>query len=266
MPENEERETREKRNTFRVAIFSRRQFLERTGTAAVGALITSLAMTLACKTGLTTIETTTGDKTTQGGTTGPTGPASSSEPTSSNPVTTSSSPATPTTSASTTQTTTTPVTSGYSYVAPTVLPPLLPIAGTTCNVATDRKYSTDNIWVKPLSDSIVVIGVSTTMIDILANPYHLSLPNVGNALVKDDAFGALEGTKMSADLITPVSGTVLEVNEVLNSLVKQDTPLTPLMQDPYNSGWMIVVQLSNPTELDDLVTPQKYIELVEKKY
>ena len=266
MPENEGHETEEKLNIFRVSLFSRRQFLKRTGTAAVGALITSLATTIACKTGLTTTETTTSDKTTQGGTTGPASPASSSALPSSNPVTSSSNQATPTTYASTTQEPTTPVTSGYSYVVPTVLPPLLPIAGTTCNVATDRKYSTDNIWVKSLSDSIVVIGVSTTMVDILANPYHLSLPKIGTALVKDDAFGTMEGTKMSADLINPVSGAVLQANDVLNSLVKQDTPLTPLMQDPYNSGWMIVVQLSNPTELDDLVTPQKYIELVEKKY
>lgn len=265
MPENEGHETSKKRNIFRVALFSRRQFLKRTGAAAAGALITSLAMTVACKTGLITTETTIGDKT-QGGTTVPTNPSSSSALPSSNPIASSSTTTTPTTLVSTTQTTTASVTSGYSYTSPTVLPPLLPIAGTTCNVATDRKYSTDNIWVKSLSNSIVVIGVSTTMVDILANPYHLSLPKVGTALVKDDAFGAMEGTKMSADLINPVSGAVLQVNEVLNLLVKQDAPLTPLMQDPYNSGWMIVVQLSNPTELDDLVTPQKYIELVEKKY
>lgn len=112
----------------------------------------------------------------------------------------------------------------------------------------------------------MVIGVSTTMVDILANPYHLTLPKVGATLVIDDVFGAMEGTKMSADLISPLSGTVLQVNEVLNSLVKQGSPLTPLIQDPYNSGWMMVVQLNKPAELDNLVTPQRYIELVLKKY
>ena len=266
MLENEERETREKRNPFLAAIFSRRQFLKRTGVATIGALVTSLAMSAACKTGLLTTGATTGNKTSQTGISAPSTLTSSSTIPSSSPSASSSNPATPTTSASTTQAPATPVTSGYSYVAPTVLPPLVPIAGTTCNVATDRKYSTDNVWVKSLSESIVVMGVSTTMVDILSNPYHLSLPKVGTILVRDDGFGAMEGTKMSADLITPVSGTVLEVNEVLNSLVKQNVALTPLIQDTYNSGWMVVVQMSKPAELDDLVTPQRYIELVIKKY
>jgi len=255
--------------------------LKRTGVAAAGALVTSLAMTVACKTGLVTTETTTGGKTNQTVTSNPGTPVSSSTVPSSSPAVSTSNPVTPTTTtsttqvsttqatttqASTTQASTTPATSGYSYIAPTSPPPLLPIAGTTCNVATDRKYSTDNIWVKSLSETVVVIGVSTTMVDILANPYHLTLPKVGATLVIDDVFGAMEGTKMSADLISPLSGTVLQVNEVLNSLVKQGSPLTPLIQDPYNSGWMMVVQLNKPAELDNLVTPQRYIELVLKKY
>ena len=266
MPENEGKEPRNKKDIFQVTKFSRRQFIKRTGAVTAGALVTSLAMTVACKTGLLTTETTTGNKTKQTATSTSSTPLPVSPIPSSNPVASSSNPATPTTSASTTQVPTTTTPDRYSYVPPTVLPPLVPIAGTTCNVATDRKYSTDNVWVKSLTNSIIVMGVSTTMVDILSNPYYLLLPKVGTILVRDDGFGALEGTKMSADLITPISGTVLEVNGVLNSLVKQNLALTPLIQDPYNGGWMIVVQMSNPAELDDLVTPQRYVELVLKKY
>jgi glycine cleavage system H protein len=110
------------------------------------------------------------------------------------------------------------------------------------------------------------MGITTTMVEILYNPYNLSLLPVGSSVTADDAFGNIEGFKMSADLITPVSGTVIQINDNLISMAKLGTPIDPIINDPYNSGWMLVVQLSNLAELGDLVTPQKYIELVEKKY
>ena len=103
------------------------------------------------------------------------------------------------------------------------------------------------------------------MVETINNPYSLTLPKVGTTLIKDDLFGTAEGTKMNVDLISPVDGKVIQVNEVLNSLVKQAAVLTPIIQDTYNSGWLLVAQLSNPAELSDLVTPQKYIDLVTKK-
>jgi glycine cleavage system H protein len=132
-------------------------------------------------------------------------------------------------------------------------------------VAIDRKYSTDNIWVKSLSDNVVVMGITTTMVEILYNPYNLSLSQVGTTLANGDAFGNIEGFKMSADLISPVSGGVIQINDSLISLAKQGTPINPMINDPYNSGWMLVVQLSNLAELSDLVTPQRYVELVTSK-
>jgi glycine cleavage system H protein len=258
---NEGKETGKKCEIFSVAKFSRRQFLKRTGLAAAGALMASIATTVACKTSVITMGTTTCSNATTSGPDTSNVSASSSVAPSSNPATSS-----PTVATSTTPATGTPATSGYSYVSPTVLPPLLPIAGTTCTVAIDRKYSTDNVWVKSLSDNVVVIGITTTMVEIIYNPYNISLPKVGSILAKDDAFGAAEGTKMNADLISPVSGTVIQINDVLDSLSKESLALTPVIQDPYNSGWMLVVQLRNPAELSDLVTPQRYIELVASKY
>ena len=263
MLENQEKEPRKKRSILRVAKFSRRQFLKRTGVAAAGALITSIAMTTACKTGLIT-QSTAANRTVPDEPDSSTGAASSSKMTISGPATSANSSAA--TSISTKPATSVPVTGVYSYIPPTTLPELLPIAGTTCVVAADRSYSTDNIWVKSLPGNIAVMGITTTMVEILYNPYKLWLSQVGTTLTEDDAFGGIEGFKMSADLITPVSGKVIQINDALISLAKQGMPIDAIINDPYNSGWMTVVQLSNSSELSNLVTPQKYIELVIKKY
>jgi glycine cleavage system H protein len=137
------------------------------------------------------------------------------------------------------------------------------VTGTACTVATDRIYSADNIWVKSLSANLAVIGITTTMVDILYEPYNLSLSPVGTVLASDDDFGAVEGYKLSADLTSPVSGTLVQINNFLIDLAKQGSSgISPLDNDPYNSGWLVVVQLSKPSELNLLLTPQAYRDLV----
>ena len=85
------------------------------------------------------------------------------------------------------------------------------------------------------------------MVEILSEPYQLSLSQTGSMLAVDDAFGTIEGYKLTADLISPVSGVILEVN--LNVLLQgQVEMVVTINNDPYNSGWMIVVRLDNPNE------------------
>ena len=266
MFENERRETDKKREIFRVARFTRRQFLKRVGFAALGTAVASIGMTAACKTTTGTTGTATASNTTPGEPTTSNIPATSSTVPASTPATSSATVTTSTPPTSTTSATGTTVAAGYNYVPPTTAPQIILIAGTTCSVATDRSYSTDHVWVKTLSANIVVLGITTTMVETISNPYNISLPAVGTTVVKDNLFGDAEGTKMNVDLISPVSGKVLQVNEIINSLVKQSAVLTPVIQDPYNSGWLFVAQLSHPVELNDLVSPQKYADLVTKKY
>jgi glycine cleavage system H protein len=153
----------------------------------------------------------------------------------------------------------------YNYVPPLALPPLLSVAGTECTVANDgRVYSADHVWVKSVSPGVAVLGISTTLVEMISFPYKISLPEIGDKLQNQDAFGQIEGYKLTADLLTPISGTVVQVNDFLLSFNKS-TELEPLMTSAYNGGWLIVVQLSKPDELKSLMTALAYRDLVAKK-
>ena len=258
MAENERKEVPWKRNIFRVTKFTRRQVLKSIGIVAAGTAMASIPLTSACKSSSsTTAGTTTGANTTGVTTSAP--PVSSSTTSSSSPTT--SSP-TATTSNSTTSVTSTPATTAFSYIPPTVLPKMLGVPGTSCIVATDRLYSADHIWVKTISTNIVVMGITSSMVEILSEPYKLSLSQTGTTLASNDVFGTIEGYKLIADLISPVSGTIIEANSYLTMPVGEGAFITPINDAPYNSGWLIVVQLNNPNELTSLLTPQGYVNLL----
>lgn len=110
----------------------------------------------------------------------------------------------------------------------------------------------------------MVMGITTCMVEILSDPYglSLSLSPVGTNLAKGDAFGTIEGDNLTTDLISPVSGKCIQINDflVLQSIL--GAILDPIIFDPYNSGWLVVVQLNNPTELNSLLTPQAYVNLL----
>jgi len=80
-------------------------------------------------------------------------------------------------------------------------------------------------------------------------------------LAYGDAFGTIEGWKMTADLLTPVSGTLIGRNILAIGFVGEDGVISAL-QDHYRGAWMIVVQLSKPAELNSLLTAQQYAALV----
>ena len=116
---------------------------------------------------------------------------------------------------------------------------------------------------KTVSDNLVVFGITTTFVAILGEPYKMTFPQVGQVLTQYDSFGEIEGYKVTADLITPVDGKVAEVNFYLKNWSGGNT-LEPLCTDPYNTGWMILVELSKPEELKDLMSPDQYMERLGK--
>ena len=99
------------------------------------------------------------------------------------------------------------------------------------------RYSETHEWVKVEGD-IAIVGVT-------------------DEVVKDEEFGALESVKASSDLISPVSGVVVENNEAL-----EDAPEL-VNQDPYEN-WIIKVKMSDPEELNDLISAEEYTKLTEK--
>ena len=249
MREKEREEGRGKKG-LRVTRFSRRQFLQRVGIAAGGAALAAISLESACQ---PSGSTTTGTTTTSN-------PPTSSLPTSSSSTTATSVAPTSTTSAPTT--TTAPATTTFSYVPPTTLPPLIPVPGTKCLVANDgRLYSPDHIWVQSISANQAVLGITDTFVTILYDPYSLTLPEVGTTLVRGDSFGMIEGYKMAADMLSPVSGTVIGRNEILARTGKGGE-IWSLITAPFTGGWMFVLQLTKPDELKGLMTAQSYRDYV----
>lgn len=121
----------------------------------------------------------------------------------------------------------------------------------------DLRYSKDHEWVRVDGDR-ATIGISDYAQDNLQDVVFIDLPEVGRQLQRGDIFGSIESVKAVSDLISPVSGEVIAVNEEL-----PDAPEI-VNQDPYVGGWMIVVQMDDPSEVEELMTAEQYREYVEE--
>jgi len=243
---------------FRPSRISRRQFLQGLGLKVGVTLVGGIALSAACKTSteISTIQT-------QPSTT----PASSTTTYSTavtNVVTTPSVSTPPTTSVKPTSTpATTASTIPFAYTP--IRPDLIQIIGSTCTVATDRFYSLEHIWVKSISSGLAVLGITPTFVAILYEPYTLSLPKMGERILQDDGFGTIQGWKTAADLIAPVTGKVVGLNETLANIGQMTGQIALLTgSEPFINGWMVAVQMDKPDQLKALLTPEDYIERLGK--
>lgn len=118
------------------------------------------------------------------------------------------------------------------------------------------RYSETHEWVKVEGD-IAIVGVTDFAQSEMGDITYVDMPDVDDEVVKDEEFGALESVKASSDLISPVSGVVVENNEAL-----EDAPEL-VNQDPYEN-WIIKVKMSDPEELNDLISAEAYTKLTEK--
>lgn len=115
------------------------------------------------------------------------------------------------------------------------------------------RYSETHEWVKVEGD-IAIVGVTDFAQSEMGDITYVDMPDVDDEVVKDEEFGALESVKASSDLISPVSGVVVENNEAL-----EDAPEL-VNQDPYEN-WIIKVKMSDPEELNDLISAEEYTKL-----
>lgn len=123
----------------------------------------------------------------------------------------------------------------------------------------DRLYSENHLWVKKEKKKVLRIGIteffSAREIEII----NVDLPEEGEEYDRDDVFGSLESVEEVYNLIMPVSGTVVQVNEK----VLDDVDI--LKEDPYDEGWLIKIEMRDPSELDDLLPPEDYeIKITEE--
>lgn len=118
-------------------------------------------------------------------------------------------------------------------------------------VPQELRYTAEHEWIR-VEGSRGVIGITDFAQEELGDVVYVELPKVGAELVKGTPFGVVESVKTASDLYTPVSGTVVEVNE---KLVDQPELVN---RDPYGDGWMIVIQMSDPSQVDSLLTADQY--------
>ena len=118
------------------------------------------------------------------------------------------------------------------------------------------KYAEEHEWVKKEGDT-VKIGITDYAQDQLGEIVFVELPEVDSEFDKGDEFGTLESTKAVSDLIMPISGKIVAINEAL------EDESEVVNNDPYGGGWMIEVALSDPSELDAMMDKDTYFELLK---
>lgn len=116
----------------------------------------------------------------------------------------------------------------------------------------DLKYSKEHEWVEVLGDNKVRIGITDFAQNSLGDIVFVEIPEVDDTVTADETMGSVESVKAVSDVYCPVSGKVVEVNGDL-----EDAP-EKINEEPYGAGWMVVVELSDPSELDKLLSAQEY--------
>lgn len=118
-------------------------------------------------------------------------------------------------------------------------------------VPEDLRYTTEHEWVR-LEGNWARVGITKFAADRLSDVVYVELPEVGREVRFLEPFGVIESVKAASDLYAPLTGRVVEVNERLRSEPELVT------QDPYGEGWMILIEPTDPSELDRLLDAAAY--------
>lgn len=119
-------------------------------------------------------------------------------------------------------------------------------------VKQNLKYSKEHEWVEILDGNKVRVGITDFAQHSLGDIVFVELPEVDDEISVGSTFGSVESVKAVSDIYSPVSGSIIEINTDL-----EDSPEN-INDDPYNSGWIVVIELSDLTELDQLLNAEEY--------
>jgi glycine cleavage system H protein len=126
------------------------------------------------------------------------------------------------------------------------------------NYPDELQYTKDHEWIRITGDTGRV-GITFYAQDSLGDVVYVDLPKVGTTVKANEPFGSVESVKAVSELFSPVSGEVIEVNTKL-----ADAPEL-VNTSPYDEGWMIVIRLSNPSEVDALLSAAEYEDFINEK-
>jgi glycine cleavage system H protein len=121
----------------------------------------------------------------------------------------------------------------------------------------DLKYHREHDWARIEGDT-ATLGITWYAQDALGEIVHFEPPDVDGSLAKDESYGEVDSVKAVSDLISPLSGEVLEVNKAV-----VEAPET-INEDPYGGGWLVRIRLSEPGEVDDLHDVAAYRQLLDE--
>ena len=122
----------------------------------------------------------------------------------------------------------------------------------------ELKYHRDHDWARIEGDE-ATLGITWFAQDALGELVHYEPPEDGQAIAKDSAYGEVESVKAVSDVIAPLSGEVLEVNQKV-----VDEPET-VNEDPYGEGWLVRIRLADPSEIESLLEVDAYRELLTEQ-
>lgn len=123
------------------------------------------------------------------------------------------------------------------------------------NIPADLKYTKDHEWVR-VDGNVATIGITDFAQGELGDIVYVEVETVGEELGQEEVFGTVEAVKTVSDLFLPVSGNILEFNDQLESEPEV------VNTDPYGAGWMIRVEISDPSQLEELLDNEQYKELI----
>ena len=122
----------------------------------------------------------------------------------------------------------------------------------------DLKFLKSHEWARVEGDGKVTVGISDHAQGLLGDLVYVELPNVGDRVEVGTASAVVESVKAASDVYAPITGTVVEVNAAL-----ADKPET-INEDAYGDGWIYVVEVEEPEQLNELLDPDAYAELLEE--
>jgi glycine cleavage system H protein len=124
------------------------------------------------------------------------------------------------------------------------------------NVPTELRYTEEHEWIRIEGDNIAYIGVTDFAQGELGDIVYVEIETEGEEPEQNAVFGTVEAVKTVSDLYLPVAGKILEVNEKLANEPEI------VNSDPYGDGWMVKIELKDPSELEGLLSPESYNDFI----
>jgi len=123
----------------------------------------------------------------------------------------------------------------------------------------DLRYTKEHEWARDEGDGRVRVGITDFAQDALGDVVHVDVPAEGSSLTADQPFSEVESTKSVSDVYAPVTGSVIEANPLL-----EERPEL-VNEQPYGEGWLVVLEMTDPAALDDLLDAAAYRSFVEQQ-